>query len=272
MKSNKAHNKQDQGIPVMDPNNPLDDGFLGSKKETGKDPVASSWNPKEPITLLKRNGECSEDEEMRASEYSTGEVSGTKEVRHICTVNMMASLQSQSVEKDSEDNVVDSSQLECNLDNRDTSSSSFTKVKKKKGGKKKNKEAHRPLSSCSLVSLFQSLSLFFMIGSWNVRGLNGPNKQQMVSDWIIKNNLSVVGLMETKVLYENQKNVERGLKLPNWAYMSNGSDRVVSRILVGWDPKECQVTCVDCDQQWLRGKGFGITSPSTVALSLMHGC
>ncbi|KAB5551437.1 hypothetical protein DKX38_008748 [Salix brachista] len=143
MKGNKSHNKHHQVIPVMDPNHPLDAGTLGSTKGNGKDPVASSWNPKEPITLLKRTGDCSEDEEMRASEYSTGEVSGTKEVRHICTVNMMASLQSQSVEKDSDDNVVDSSQLECNLDNRDTSPSSFTKVKKKKGGKKKNKEAHR---------------------------------------------------------------------------------------------------------------------------------
>ncbi|KAB5551436.1 hypothetical protein DKX38_008747 [Salix brachista] len=57
--------------------------------------------------------------------------------------------------------------------------------------------------------------------------------------------------METRVLLENQIIVERGLKLPNWTYMSNGSDSVVSRILVGWDPKECHVICVDCDQQWV---------------------
>ncbi|KAJ6719962.1 hypothetical protein OIU79_007557 [Salix purpurea] len=143
IKSNISHNKQQLDKPTVELNHPLDDGILGTKKGTGKDPVASSWNPKEPFTLLKRNGECSKDDEMRSSEYSTGEVSGTKEVRHICTVNMMASLQCQSVDKDSEENVVDSSKMECNLDNRDTSPSSFTKVKKKKGGKKKNKEARR---------------------------------------------------------------------------------------------------------------------------------
>ncbi|KAJ6752575.1 hypothetical protein OIU85_002940 [Salix viminalis] len=65
MKCNKSHNKQQLDKPTVELNHPLDDGILGTKKGTGKDPVASSWNPKEPFTLLKRNGECSEDDEMR---------------------------------------------------------------------------------------------------------------------------------------------------------------------------------------------------------------
>ena len=55
---------------------------------------------------------------------------------------MVASLQSQNFDEE-EDIDVDSAQLEYNMDNRDTSPSSYTKVKKKKGGKKKNKEARR---------------------------------------------------------------------------------------------------------------------------------
>lgn len=49
-----------------------------------------------------------------------------------------------------------------------------------------------------------------MIGSWNVRGLNGFRSQQAVRKWISECSLGLVGLLETKV---SEMNVDKVLKL-----------------------------------------------------------
>ncbi|KAJ6397275.1 hypothetical protein OIU84_020277 [Salix udensis] len=58
----------------------------------------------------------------------------------ICTVNTIASLQSQT-SSDGDNSSGDSLMKSSSYDNRDTSPEAFTKVKKKKGGKKKGSEA-----------------------------------------------------------------------------------------------------------------------------------
>ena len=54
-----------------------------------------------------------------------------------------------------------------------------------------------------------------MLGCWNIRGLNGSKKQKNVHDWIVKNKLIAVGLLETKVSKDNIMSVENGLNMEN---------------------------------------------------------
>jgi len=45
------------------------------------------------------------------------------------------------------------------------------------------------------------------ITSWNIRGLNGPNKQEDVKIFLNKTKIGLVGLVETKVKRENEEQV-----------------------------------------------------------------
>jgi len=54
------------------------------------------------------------------------------------------------------------------------------------------------------------------ICSWNIRGLNWPNKQEDVKLFLHEKNIGLVGLLETKV---KEKNVEK----------------ITNKLLQGWD-------------------------------------
>ncbi|KAJ6401706.1 hypothetical protein OIU77_007145 [Salix suchowensis] len=55
LKGNKSHNKRQSAKPSVEPKHPLGDGiFWFQEGKAGKDPVASSWNPKEPFTTVNK--------------------------------------------------------------------------------------------------------------------------------------------------------------------------------------------------------------------------
>jgi len=45
------------------------------------------------------------------------------------------------------------------------------------------------------------------IASWNVRGLNNPNKQKDAKLFLSKSKVGLMGLVETKVRKENEQEV-----------------------------------------------------------------
>ncbi|KAJ6287639.1 hypothetical protein OIU78_001696, partial [Salix suchowensis] len=110
-----------------------------------------------------------------------------------------------------------------------------------------------------------------MIGSWNIRGLNGLNKQKAVRDWIIKNQLGLVGILETKILASNQKSVEDGLQLQSWSYFSNVHQDGRARIMVGWDPNKFHVVCVSIDHQWITCNVSSIDASMQFTVSFVYG-
>jgi len=60
------------------------------------------------------------------------------------------------------------------------------------------------------------------IASWNVRGLNNPNKQEDVKLFLNKSKIGLVGLMETKVRKENEMEVSQRL-FGGWQWHTNAS-------------------------------------------------
>ncbi|KAG5224356.1 RNA-directed DNA polymerase, eukaryota, Reverse transcriptase [Salix suchowensis] len=79
--------------------------------------------------------------------------------------------------------------------------------------------------------------------TWNIRGLNSPQKQKSIHHWITKNNLDIVGILEARILSANMAKVENGLGLSKWQFISNINHSHLCRILVGWNPKKW----ISCD-------------------------
>jgi len=58
----------------------------------------------------------------------------------------------------------------------------------------------------------------FIVGSWNIWGLNGLNKQKNAHEWAKNNNLDIFGLLETKVAAANLASIEPFLAPSYWKY------------------------------------------------------
>ncbi|KAJ6301543.1 hypothetical protein OIU77_015784 [Salix suchowensis] len=140
-KTTLPHSKKHQNNRAMESKPHLSAGTTdtsGLVKEPGVN--SGDLTVKDLPNQVGSSRDTTEETTRKENEPLADEVSVTMCARHTRFPDMVASPQSQTF--DEEDDIdVDSGQLEYDLDNRDTSSSSYTKVKKKKGGKKKNKEA-----------------------------------------------------------------------------------------------------------------------------------
>lgn len=88
------------------------------------------------------------------------------------------------------------------------------------------------------------------ISFWNVRGLNDKSKQKAVRDFIIKENIEVMGLLETKLNAENEKQILDHL-MCSWKYVSNSNCAPLGRVCVCWDPIFCNITLIEQTDQFI---------------------
>jgi len=73
------------------------------------------------------------------------------------------------------------------------------------------------------------------IVSWNIRGLNWPNKQKDVCSFLSINKVGMIGLLENNV---KDKNVARvaGKSFPGWMWHHNFEHDAKGRIWITWKP------------------------------------
>ena len=94
------------------------------------------------------------------------------------------------------------------------------------------------------------LPLMTSIASWNVRGLNWPNKQEDVKLFLQLNNIGLIGLLETKVKSQNvckiAENIFTGWEWANNCAISNG------RIWVAWKPSLYKVSVKEQSDQFIH--------------------
>ncbi|KAF8402130.1 hypothetical protein HHK36_013082 [Tetracentron sinense] len=88
------------------------------------------------------------------------------------------------------------------------------------------------------------VSMFF--GCWNVRGLNGSGRQRDARDFIRLSKLSLVGLVETKVIRLNADRIHRRIAR-DWKRIDNSSPNSVARIWILWNPEELEITPIAND-------------------------
>ncbi|XP_057953951.1 uncharacterized protein LOC131148242 [Malania oleifera] len=107
-------------------------------------------------------------------------------------------------------------------------------------------------------------------GVWNIRGLNMPLKQNGVKDLIRKNNLDLMGILETKLSMESLEKMMNKVFL-SWNQVNNFDLHEVGRISILWIPLKvklqvhhkseqaihclvkCQVTSNECLLSFIYG-------------------
>jgi hypothetical protein len=109
------------------------------------------------------------------------------------------------------------------------------------------------------------------IGTWNVWGLNSPNKQKTIRDWVTKQKLGIVGLLESKIAPARLDPVISGLALPSWNFLSNISASASCRILVGWDPLKYNITCINFSEQWVTCDITTLSSNTSLKITFVYG-
>ena len=111
----------------------------------------------------------------------------------------------------------------------------------------------------------------FIIGSWNIWGLNGLQKQKTVHAWTQKNNLDIFGLLETKISAANLAAVQTSLAPSHWQFHSNITTSSTYRILIGWNSKKLHLTCVHSAPQWLTCDIFHLHSTVPTRITFIYG-
>ncbi|KAL0873789.1 hypothetical protein Bca101_023494 [Brassica carinata] len=95
---------------------------------------------------------------------------------------------------------------------------------------------------------------------WNLRGLNGDERQDLVVDWIRRNRPLLGGFLETHVKQENLQGIMNSV-VPGWRFEGNYSaDADNGRIVVVWDPLLSVVIYYSSPQLVL----CGVFNPQTV--------
>ena len=88
------------------------------------------------------------------------------------------------------------------------------------------------------------------IASWNIRGLNWPNKQEDVKLFLQLNNIGLIGLLETKVKRQKMHNVA-DMIFQGWDW-ANNCDISNGRIWVAWKPGIFRVSIQEKSDQFIH--------------------
>ena len=76
--------------------------------------------------------------------------------------------------------------------------------------------------------------------SWNIRGLNWPNKQEDLRSFLHINKVSLIGLMETKIKMENDNKIA-ARAFPGWKWENNSTPHIKGRLRIAWQPRLYEV-------------------------------
>lgn len=88
-------------------------------------------------------------------------------------------------------------------------------------------------------------------GAWNVRGINKTRKQLEVAKFLSYHNLSLVGLLETKVKRKGLGALYLRM-FPNWCITTNLAWPEGGRIIVAWKSVDAHVDILSSRSQFIH--------------------
>ncbi|KAJ6392525.1 hypothetical protein OIU84_029087 [Salix udensis] len=109
------------------------------------------------------------------------------------------------------------------------------------------------------------------IGCWNTWGLNAPKKHLSAKSWIRTQNLAIAGFLETRIAHQNLSNIESNLNPSSWEFLSNCNPLSSCRILLGWDPHQFSLTCINSSDQWITCKACNLVDNTQYILTFVYG-
>ncbi|GAV92864.1 Exo_endo_phos domain-containing protein, partial [Cephalotus follicularis] len=108
-----------------------------------------------------------------------------------------------------------------------------------------------------------------ILAAWNVRGLNNPSKHNEVRHFISSNNISMIGILESRVRNHNLDNVVRSIN-KMWKFTSNHAVSLSGRVVVMWDPSRLLFEPFAVTEQAIHGKAI-LPDNVTVCVSFVYG-
>ncbi|XP_074267220.1 uncharacterized protein LOC141590534 [Silene latifolia] len=108
------------------------------------------------------------------------------------------------------------------------------------------------------------------IGSWNVRGINGANKQQDVKKFLYHNNIGLYGLVETKVKEHGFLTILHNLEL-HWEGINNNNLHNGGRVWVIWDPQIFRVALLHKTTQAITVSVTEIDTGDSFKFTVVYG-
>ncbi|GAV78745.1 Exo_endo_phos domain-containing protein [Cephalotus follicularis] len=107
------------------------------------------------------------------------------------------------------------------------------------------------------------------VAAWNVRGFNDPSKHREVTCFISSNNISLLGILESRVRHPNLDQLLRSINNYLKCY-SNHSVATLRRILVIWDPSLINFIPIFVNDQAIHGKVL-LSNNFYVFVSFVYG-
>lgn len=104
---------------------------------------------------------------------------------------------------------------------------------------------------------------------WNVRGLNGPNKQRETRCLCNRHETGLVGLLETKIKANKIEQVEKNM-FSGWGYITNLEKHYNGRIWLTWKPEYFQVPVQSMIAQAITCKVIHTTGHRAFLLKVVY--
>ena len=91
------------------------------------------------------------------------------------------------------------------------------------------------------------------ICSWNIRGLNWPNKQEDVKLFLQEKQIGLGGLLETKVKEDKASKIAINI-FQGWNWHHNFTPHIRGRIWIAWRPRTYTVQVLSQSDQFIHCK------------------
>ena len=108
------------------------------------------------------------------------------------------------------------------------------------------------------------------IVSWNIRGLNWPNKQEDVKIFMHRNKVGLIGLLETKVKIPKVDSIAAKL-FPNWRWSHNFHLNTKGRIWLAWKPDAYNLEIAHITEQLIHCKVTQAGTNKRFYLTMVYG-
>ena len=100
--------------------------------------------------------------------------------------------------------------------------------------------------------------------------MNNSNKAKEVRDFLEVNNVSVIGLMETKIKEPNAKKIHKNLG-NKWNQSSNYNHHEKGRVWVSWRYDKCKLETCETHQQYIATKNTPINMQDSFHIVFIYG-
>ena len=110
-----------------------------------------------------------------------------------------------------------------------------------------------------------------IITTWNVRGMQPPERHPVVADQIKRNRVDIMGVVETKMKMTSLK-AFMARYFPSWKFNFVIADRNgTCRMLLLWNPQTAAVEVCAMEQQVIHTKIRCVRSWNSFLFSLVYG-